>query len=180
MGNREGDKEGDREGDRLGQRVGSSVGVSEGNAVGPLVGSIVGEREGDGVGPGRESRFTTLFPLSTTSSEPSSKESTAVGKFSAEDVAATPLGPAPAVLVPATVDMAPVALSTTRTAWLLRSAMKTLPLGATATPKGHQSSAAVAGPPSPVEPFTDCALPAKVDTRPLATRRMRLLYVSVM
>ena len=65
---------------------------------------------------------------------------------------------------------------TTRTRWLLLSAMYRLPRASTQQPCGRSNPAAVAGPPSPPPP---CRPPATVVTTPVAASIRRMAWFSV-
>ena len=94
---------------------------------------------------------TTKFPLSAMSRLPEASTYRPVGSLSSAWEAG-PLSPVyPAVPVPATVVMMPL-VSTLRTTLNCTSEKYTLPDRSVRTPHGAPTSAAVAGPPSPVSP----------------------------
>src|ERR1039457_3865884 len=118
-----------------------------------------------------------LFIRSAMKRLPALSTATSLGWFSSAAVAGPPSPLKPAVPLPATVLIVPAAV--TFRMRLLPSAMKRLPALSTAMPAGWNSSAEVAGPPSPLKPAVP--LPATVLIVPAAvTFRMRLLVSSAM
>ena len=105
---------------------------------------------------------------------PTPSTATPAGKNSRAAVAGPPSPLKPLLPVPATVVMTP-AVSTLRIRWFHVSAMKRLPAPSTATSAGKNSRAAVAGLPSPLNPWLP--KPATVVMTPAeSTLRTRALY----
>jgi hypothetical protein len=105
-----------------------------------------------------------LFDESAIRKLPSGRTARLKALFSSARVAGPPSPEKPAVPLPATVVMIPLE-ETFRIRWLPTSAIRKPPSGVGATANGMFSSADVAGPPSPLKPWTP--VPATVVIVPL-------------
>src|ERR1022692_977423 len=116
------------------------------------------------------------LPVSAMNRLPKASTATPYGTLSCASVAGPPSPLNPAVPVPATVVIIPPA-DTFRIRWLPASAMNRLPAASTNTPAGLDIWAAMARPPSPLNPAVP--VPATVVIIPPAdTFRIRELLVS--
>jgi hypothetical protein len=93
-----------------------------------------------------------LLNVSAMNRLPAASSAMPQGRCSEAAVGSPPSPPKPALPLPATVAMLPVAGSTTRIRWLSVSAMNSRPSPSIAMSRGHASDASVAGPPSPEKP----------------------------
>ncbi len=112
--------------------------------------------------PDGDTSRTRLLLASAMKRLPAASTATPVGEYSSALVAGPPSPERPKAPLPATVLMTPAG-DTSRTRLLPWSAMKRSPAASTANPTGlpaRLSSAAVAGPPSPLKPRVP--LPATV------------------
>src|SRR5207244_2835086 len=111
---------------------------------------------------------------------PSAVAATPTGPNSLAAVAGPPSPVEPELVsVPATVVIVPPG-ETRRIAWLEVSAIRKPPSAVAATPSGKLSLAAVAGPPSPVEPDTVSVPATRVIVPAGETRRIAWLFASAL
>ena len=126
------------------------------------------------IAPPTGKRRTRLLRVSVTTTRPSVSSASASGVSNVAAVAGPPSPLNPVAPVPAIVVIVPVVAATKRMRFPPVSATYRLPAPSTATPCGECSRAAVAGPPSPVEP--DVPLPATVVMMPVPTATLRMRW----